>query len=86
MEDGLIFTFQNSLHYLTYVLLFIGIIWSLYGFFVQKDKEAAFKRLLATAIGASIILVFSYFVGSIFTYVSSTDMVQNKTYNKILWG
>lgn len=53
--EDMVVKFQKSLSFLGYSLCIIGIIWAGYGFVVQNEKEAGFKRLLGTLIGGTVI-------------------------------
>ncbi len=77
---------ENNLYYVMYVFLAIGIIWALYGFFVQKEKEVALKRLLATLIGASVIFAFAYFLEVITESSHGEATVKNQYHSRMLRG
>ena len=46
---------EQSLFYIGGLLVLIGLLWAGYGFMVQQEKEAGFKRLIGTFIGGAII-------------------------------
>ncbi len=53
--EAAIETLEKSLSYLGGLLVLIGLIWAGYGFVVQQEKEAGFKRVIGTFIGGAII-------------------------------
>lgn len=46
---------QQSLFYVGGLLVLIGFLWAGYGFLIQQEKEAGFKRIIGTFIGGAII-------------------------------
>lgn len=57
---------QKSLFFLGGLLVLIGLLWAGYGFLVQGEKEAGFKRLLGTFVGGSIIFGAKTIVSTVF--------------------
>lgn len=57
---------QKSLFFLGSSLFLIGLLWAGYGFLVQQEKEAGFKRLLGTFIGGSIIFGSKTIMSTVF--------------------